>query len=320
MFAIAVIVVVSLIGVFLCSLSEAALYSVSRSRIATLKRLQSPLGLRLAKLRERVDEPIAAILIVNTMVMTLGAIWSGALVETYYGNLGIGIFSGAFTVLILFVSEIVPKSLGVRYANSLAPALAWPLQILIWTLAPFVKISSLVTRFIGGSSRLSHPTEQDIISMTMLSEASGKILKQEGKWIRNILRLNDIKTRDIMTPYENIKRIPDVLPLSEVKADWSHWRYSRVLIANDDNPDEILGLVLRRSVFAAKLRRAPDTTMKQLMIPVHFVSSNLPSHDLIEFFVKNKTQIAVVKSDEGKLVGVVTMEDVLEDMIGAEID
>ncbi len=156
--------------------------------------------------------------------------------------------------------------------------------------------------------------------MTLLSEAGGKILKQEAGWIRNILRLNELKTKDIMTPYDKIKRIWASLPLSEVKADWDHWRYSRVLVAPEDEPDNILGLVLRRKVFAALVKRNPKTTMADLLLPIHFVSDEKPAHELVSYFVREKTQIAAVKNAAGKLVGVVTMEDVLEDMIGAEID
>jgi len=320
MFAVAIIVLVSIIGVFLCSLSEAALYSVSHGRIETLRRQGDGGGSRLAILRERVEEPIAAILLVNTFVMTLGAILSGALVEKLYGDIWMGVYSAGFTTIILFIAEIVPKTLGVRFADRVAPKLAWPLQVLVWALWPLARASVLLTRLFGKQSKAEHMTEQDLISLTVLSEAGGKILNQEAKWIRNILRLNDIKTGDIMTPYDQIKRVPANLALSSVEADWSHWRFSRVLVAEEDSPDEILGLVLRRTVFAALLRRSPETTMRDLMRPIHFVRDDRPAHDLIGFFVRNKTQIAAVQDKDGKLIGVVTMEDVLEDMIGAEIE
>ncbi|MFH1723071.1 MAG: CNNM domain-containing protein [Elusimicrobiota bacterium] len=320
MFAIIVIILVSLLGVLLCSLSEAALYAISRSRIETLRRLRHAGGERLARLRDHVEDPIAAILIVNTAVMTLGAIWSGALVERHYGDFWMGVYSAGFTVAVLFISEIVPKSLGVRFADSVAPAVAWPLQILVWLMWPLVKAASVLTHLFGKTIRISHPTEEDLISMTLLSEAGGKILPQELRWVRNILRLNDIKTRDIMTPYARIKRLPASLPLSKTSADAEHWRYSRVLLAKDDEPDTILGYVPRRSVFAALARRSPETTLRSLMRPVHVVRDDRPSHELVDFFVRHKDQIAVVQNAAGKLVGVVTLEDVLEDMIGAEID
>ncbi len=320
MAAILVIVGVCMLGMFFCSLAEAALYSVSRGRIETLRRQESSAGIRLAMLRESVEEPISAILIVNTLAMTLGAIWSGALVEKLYGDPWMAVFSAVFTVLILFISEIVPKSLGVHYADWAAPKLAWPVQFLIWALWPFVKIAVLFTRLVGKSPRTPHPTEQDIISMALLSESGGKILAQEAKWIRNILRLNDIKTRDIMTPRKKIAQLPASMPLEVVDASAGCWRYSRVLLADDKNSDLILGLVLRRTVLAMLMKKDLRTELKELMRPIHFVSDERPSNELVGFFVKNRTQIAAVKNAAGALVGVVTMEDVLEDMIGAEIE
>jgi CBS domain containing-hemolysin-like protein len=197
MFAIAVITAVSLVGSFICSLMEAALYSIPRSRIETLQRAGHRGATRLANLRARIDEPIAAILTLNTAVNTLGAAWAGAMVGKYYGNEMLGIFSGMFTAAVLFFSEIIPKSLGVTYANTLAPRLAGFLQVLIWLLWPFVKISVVLTRLWGKQSRLTYPTEEDIISLAQLSQSGGVIMPHEARWVANALRLNDVRVRDI---------------------------------------------------------------------------------------------------------------------------
>ena len=133
MTTILIIASLTLIASFLCSLFEAALYSLTPARIAVMKRKGSPGAIRLAKLRDTIEEPITAILTVNTIAHTIGSAWCGALVGEKYGSGAVGIFAGVFTFLVLSVTEIIPKSLGVRYANQVGPNIALPLQVMIWS-------------------------------------------------------------------------------------------------------------------------------------------------------------------------------------------
>ena len=154
---------VSILVSFCCSILEAGLFSITRSRIETLRRQGDPRGETLAKLRQHIDESIAAILIVNTIAHTIGAAWAGALVRELYDSFALGVFSAVFTFAILFFSEIIPKSLGVRYAAFLAPLFALPLQIMTWSLWPMVKICVLATRLWGKGHGASDSSEEDII-------------------------------------------------------------------------------------------------------------------------------------------------------------
>ncbi|MFH1723072.1 MAG: CNNM domain-containing protein [Elusimicrobiota bacterium] len=317
---VAIIVGVSLGGSFFCSLMEAALYSVPLSRIETLRRLRRPGGERLAVLRQNVNQPIAAILAMNTVFNAMGGVLAGALVQLRYGDHWLMPFSLVFTAAILVFSEITPKSLGVRFADRVAPRIARPLQFLVWALWPYVWVAEGLTRLFGESARISAPTEEDIVSAVLLSLAGGKILPQEARWLRNALRLNDIKTRDIMTPYSKIRRVPEKMPLSMTKVEAAHWRFKRILVCKSDSPDTIVGVVYRHTVFRAIMDRKPDATMADLMRPVRFVRDDLPITDLLNLFLRYKTQIAAVEDGRARLVGVVTLEDVLEDMIGAEIE
>jgi CBS domain containing-hemolysin-like protein len=267
-----------------------------------------------------VNQPIAAILAMNTVFNAMGGVLAGALVELYYGDQWLVPFSLAFTAAVLLLSEITPKSLGVRFADRLAPRLARPLQLMVWALWPYVRVAEAVTGLFGESARISPPTEEDIVSTALLSMVGGKILPQEAHWLRNALRLNDVRTRDIMTPYSKIRRVPDRLPLSTTKVDAAHWRFKRMLVCKDEAPDTIVGVVYRHTVFRAMMEGRPETTMAQLMRPVPFVKDDMPANELLNLFLRQKTQIAVVQDAKGKLAGVVTLEDVLEDMIGAEIE
>ena len=319
MFAIAAIVGFSLAGSFICSLTEAALYSVSRMRIETRQRQGDRRAKLLAKLRAKIDEPIAAILTFNTSVNTLGAAWAGALVSEHYGNEVLGIFSGIFTAAVLFFSEIIPKSLGVSFANHLAFRLARPLQILIWILWPFVKISVLLTHLWGERSRLNYPTEDDIISMAQLSQRGGVILPQEATWIKNALKLNDLKVADIMTPNSVVFRVKDTMKLSETKIDADHWRFSRVPVCTSLDRNKIIGVVQRREVFAALLRGENDKIIQNLMRYPDFVSHRIAVHELLNRFIATRRHLFCVQNEKGEFVGVVTLEDVLESLIGDEI-
>jgi CBS domain containing-hemolysin-like protein len=313
------VVSVTLVGSFWCSLTEAALYTIPHARIETFKRFNVAGAERLAQLRDNIDEPIAAIIALNTAFNILGGIWAAQIFDHEYGHGHVVLFSALFTFIMLFFAEVVPKTLGVRYADKLAVRLAWPLQIAVWALTPITKASVLVTRLFGKSARLAHPTEEDIISMALLSEAGGKILPHEAKWIRNILRLNDVFVRKIMTPNSKIRRVSEKLPLSMTKVDAAHWRHNHIPVCKDDAPDVILGVVNRRTVFAAVLRRPPSTTMAELMTPAHFVRDDMRVHDLIHFFIRHQTPLAMVQDEHGALVGLVTFEDALAAMIEARI-
>jgi len=317
---IVLIVAVSVAGSFLCSLSEAALYSIPLGRIETLRRHGSAGGQRLAALRQNVDRPIAAILALNTIFNAMGGVWAGALVEARYGHEALMPFSLAYVTAILILSEITPKSLGVRFANSLAPVIALPLQVAVWALHPYILVAEAVSGLFGKSGRFASPTEEDLVSAALLSLAGGTILPQEAKWLRNALRLNDITTGEIMTPSSKIRRIPEKLTLGMTKVDAAHWRFKRILVCMNAAPDAIIGVVYRQKVFRAKMEMPPETTMIDLMQPVRFIREDLPVNELLNVFLRNKTQIAVVLSKGGNLAGVVTLEDVLEDMIGDEIE
>ncbi|MFH2203485.1 MAG: CNNM domain-containing protein [Elusimicrobiota bacterium] len=317
---ITLIVLGSLAGSFLCSLTEAAFYSIPLGRIETLRRLGSPGGQTLAHLRQNIDQPIAAILALNTIFNAMGGVLAGALVEIQYGHYWLMPFSLGYTAAVLFCSEITPKSLGVRFADTLAPKLAMPLQIAVWCLWPYIRVAEAVSGFFGKSGRIASPTEEDLVSTALLSMEGGKILPQEAKWLRNALRLNDIKTRDIMTPYSKIRRLPEKMTLAMTKVEAAHWRYKRILICMSSAPDAIIGVVYRQTIFKALMELDHSTTMVELMRPVRFVRDDMPINELLELFLRHSTQIGVVLSSDGELVGVVTLEDVLEDMIGDEIE
>ena len=316
---IGLVALTSLTVSFVCSLMEAALYSVSRSRIETLSRGGDRRGAVLARLRARIDEPIAAILILNTVANTIGAVWMGALVAAHFGNHVLGVFSGVFTACLLFFSEISPKSLGFRFAGQLAPALARPLQLLVWLLWPLVRLCVLVTHLWGKEAHISHATAEDIVSLAQLVEREGGIQPHEVQWVANALRLDTVTARDLMTPNSVVARVPVSLALRDTQINADHWRFSRLPVCRADNPDDIVGVVHRRKVFEALARDEFDRKIFDLMESAEFVPESTLAHHLLGLFLKKRRHLFCVRDTSAAFIGVVTLEDVLECLIGREI-
>ena len=319
MFAILIISAISLIGSFLCSLMEAAIYSIPRSRIESLKRDGDPGGIRLAKLRDKIDEPIAAILTLNTAVNVLGASIAGSLVARYYGDTWLGVFSGLFTGGVLIFSEIIPKSLGVTYANSLAPRLSIIIEFLIKILWPFVRISVFITGLWGKDSHLNYPTEDDLRSLAALTHEGGSILPEEAEIVSNALRLDDMKVKEIMTPKSVVLEMPDTTILGEIDLDSDYWRYSRIPVHTEGEPDNIIGVALRSDVAMALMKGEGDKTLRTVMIAPDIVSEQMLLNELLGRFIITRRHLFCVRNNKDEYTGIVTLEDIIESLIGEEI-
>lgn len=319
MFAIVIITAISLIGSFFCSLMEAAIYSISRSRIESLKREGDPGGIRLARLREKIDEPIAAILTLNTAVNVLGASIAGSLVARYYGDTWLGIFSGIFTGGVLIFSEIIPKSLGVTYANSLAPRLSVIIEFLIKILWPFVKMSVFITKLWGKNSHLNFPTEDDLKSLTELTHKGGSILPEEAEIVTNALRLDDMTVGEIMTPKSVVLEMPVTTILAGIDLDSEFWHYSRVPVHTDGDPDNVVGVALRSDVSKALLSGEGEKTLRNIMVAPDNVSDDMYLNELLKRFIITRRHLFCVRNEKDEYIGIVTLEDIIESLIGEEI-
>lgn len=319
MYVIIIITAVSLIGSFLCSLMEAAIYSIPRSRIESLKSQGDPRAIRLSRLRDKIDEPIAAILTLNTAVNVLGASIAGSLVARHYGDAWLGLFSGAFTGGVLIFSEIIPKSLGVTYANTLALRLSGVIELLIKLFWPFVKISVFITKLWGKNSHLNFPTEDDLRSLAELSHQGGSILSEEAEIVNNALKLDDRKILEIMTPKSVVLEMPDNTAVGDINLNSDYWHYSRVPVYRAGDHDHIVGVVLRSDVSMALLSGDSDKTLRQLMIPPDFVSDNMYLNELLKRFIITRRHLFCVKNNKEEYMGIVTLEDIIESLIGEEI-
>jgi CBS domain containing-hemolysin-like protein len=311
------IVAVSLVGSFLCSLFEAALYSIPPTRIEAMRRAGKFGAKKLAALRARVDQPIAAILTFNTITHTMGATWAGALVGETYGNYWVTWFSVAFTIAILFLTEIIPKTIGVVHASTLGPLSAWPIQGMIWLVWPLAWVSVKVTEKLTKRAEAAGPSEEEILVMADLAHKSGKVLPEEHSWIQNALRLDRVTAHNLLTPRPVVEWLPTSLTVAEASA--RKLLHSRLPLVEGDDLAQTRGVVHRRDIYDRLVRGENDTKLSALMKPVAFVPETLAGNALLKHFLREQRHLTMVVDEHGDVVGLVTLEDVIEHLLGQEI-
>ncbi|MCB9695112.1 MAG: DUF21 domain-containing protein, partial [Alphaproteobacteria bacterium] len=252
----------------LCSLCEAVLYSVPIPYVESLKAEGSRTGIVLAALRERVDEPITAILTLNTVANTAGAAVAGGLAAKALGEENVVLFSAGLTLAILFLSEIIPKTVGVIYARSLAVVIAIPLRAVVFLFRPVIALVFLVTRLITRNRAEEGVSQEEIISLARLGTRKGTIDADEAAVIQNVLKLSATTARSAMTPRPVVFSVDADTPIKELWDEHELMVHSRIPVYDGD-VDSIVGMVFRRDVLAAE----PDTsqTVGDLLRPVAFV-------------------------------------------------
>lgn len=318
------LLVLTVLGVVIisawCSATEAALYAVSWTHIEKLRKAGSKSGERLYALRSDINRPIAAVLTLNTVANTAGAALAGALAAEVLGAHATAWFAALLTLLILAFGEIVPKTIGVTYSGSVAAFMARPLQWMILVLTPLIWFSGLLTRLVapGGKSEGFAATEEDIRAITSMSRRAGQIQAYEESAIRNILLLDSKYVSEIMTPRTVVHSLPADISVAEAYANPKFWHYSRVPVYGEDNED-IIGLVLRRRMAQAMAEDQGQVLLRDLMQTVRFVPESRTVDQLLLDFLNSRMHIMVVIDEYGGLAGVVSLEDVLEEMLGREI-
>jgi CBS domain containing-hemolysin-like protein len=318
MFELALSVIIVIVVSALCSLFEAVLYSVPTSHIEALVQARRPAGAVLQKLREKVDAPIAAILSLNTIANTAGAAIAGALAARVLDSVWVGLFSALFTLAILFFSEIMPKTVGVVYARPLSSWVAQPLQILVWLFRPFIWLMGLATRAVGGKGARESVSEAELLVMTQLGIKSGAIKEDQGLVIKNILSLEDRVAREVMTPRPVIFALPDNISVEEASKHERIFFHSRIPVYAEDQ-ENVVGVVHRQDIFQALAEDRPEAELKSLMQPVHFVFERTTLDQVLKKFLELRRHIFMVVGEFGDIIGLITLEDVLEEILGKEI-
>ena len=237
-----------------CSLTEAALYAVRRPYIRALDEAGSTAGRILSNFKQNMEQPIAAILIVNTAANTAGATIAGAQARVLFGESSLPWFSVVFTLSVLFFSEIVPKILGVVYSRPVSRLLAAPWAWIIKAIYPLIWIVEVLTKVLKPSEPVLAAPEEEVEQMAKISAEEGSILDYEAELVRNVLQLDQIRARQIMTPRPVVLKLPDNLTLREAFEKVEEWTYSRIPLYAADDPETWTGFVLSSDILAEVAR------------------------------------------------------------------
>jgi len=301
-----------------CSLFEAVLYSVPRRHLEAMAQAEKRSARIFQKMRRDVEKPIAAILTLNTIANTAGAAFAGAAAATVFGHERLSAFSAFFTLAILVLSEIVPKTTGVIYGRALIPLVAYPLQGLVWIMRPAIWLSSLLTAFISRGRKGDTITPEEIRIMAHLSLKAGEIRPYQERAIENILTLQRKTVKDVMTPRTVIFSLSEHLTLKEASDAATKWEHSRFPVYDRDQED-VVGWVLTKELFHALAQGKGEEKLTELMRPVHFVVETAPLSKMLREFLDLRQHLFVVLDEYGGLAGIITLEDILEEILGREI-
>ena len=318
MFGFLFAVVFTLATSFWCSLLEALILSTTTAEVEALKRSKPPRGALLEQFRHNMDQTISSILTLNTMAHTLGSVIVGALGADLFGHASLGIISGGMTLGILIFSEVIPKNLGVTHRPALQPHIIYPLLWMQRVLWPITWLCQQVVRIVIGRKAPTHHADREIILLAEKGAQEGTLSRSESSIITNALSLDDVRVAEIMTPRIVVTALPRNATVGEVFRDHPNIPFARIPVYGK-NLDDIVGLVRRRDLLKAKANDQDFDTVEKLMQDVQFVPETITVAQALQQFLKTSAQIAVVVDEFGATTGVVSMEDIMEHILGREI-
>ena len=301
----------------LCSTLEATLLSTPISFITGLEEQGIKGAERLKRLKQNPDRPISAILCLNTIANTVGASIVGSLVYEVYGDALVGIFSTIFTLMILFFSEIIPKTIGTSYWRSLALPASSIISGMIFVTYPLVWILEKFTKMISGRSEQVSVSREDISAMVSVATEEEVIETEEKKMIQNLLKLDEMTAHEIMTPSTVVEMAEGGMSIKEFyDSDLTH---SRIPVYDEDNDDYVIGYILRQTVLEEMAEDKFSTKLKDIIRPILSFPEEEPVGNIWEKMLEKKEHISIIIDEYGTFRGIVTMEDVIETMLGQEI-
>lgn len=303
----------------MCSIFEAVLLSLSASQVELMTETHPRQALRMRAFKENIEQPITAILTLNTLAHTIGASVAGAAAVALFGQQGLIWFSLIFTVTVLLCTEILPKTIGVSFAKQLAPHIVLPLQWMIVVLKPLIVLTQFMTRLVPNSHKPHHITAEELKIIASLSRKSGVIEAEQETVIANILQLGQKTVRQVMTPRTVTFSASQALTIKEAARMEGKWRMHSRIPVYDGEPDNVTGIVLSQDVLMAAAIGQDDLKLQQIMRPVHFVPESAPLDRIFIDFFERYQHLFVVVDEYGSVTGVISMEDILEEIIGREI-
>ena len=318
---------IAIITSFLCSLWEAVLLSITPSYARIKLQEGRSIGRHLQAFKEDIDRPLAAILTLNTIAHTVGAVGVGAQSIAIWSDSS-PLITGflvpvLMTIAILVLSEIIPKTIGAVHWEEFAPFTVTSLRIVLFLLWPVVKLSAGLTRFLKKDERRSVLSRSDFLALAEIGEKEGVIEQKESEIIKTLLGFSEVQVGDVMTPRNHVHSVPASMTVSEFINSDQHYRFSRIPIYTMQDAmqreGDITGYVLKDEVLAAGLHEELDRTLESLSRQLITVSQDYPIPRLFNRFLENKEHLSLVVDSENNMLGIVTMEDVIETLLGMDI-
>ncbi len=272
----------------------------------------------LIKLKQNIDRPLSAILTLNTVAHTVGAAGVGAQAVKLFGEAYFGLVSAILTILILVVTEIFPKTIGARYWRELAVSSGAVIRIMIFVTYPLVILASFITKMFSSKSGEHTTSREEISALANIGAEEGIFGEKENKIIQNLIRLKTIKTSEVMTPRVVVSVADENMELDDFLKNKEYLKFSRIPIYAE-NDEHITGYVFRQTVFEKLAEDNVGLKLKDLKRDIVFIPDSKPLFGVWELLLEKKEHIAVVVDEYGGMDGIVTMEDIIETLLGFEI-
>lgn len=306
------------IGVsFLCSILEAVLLSISPIYVQQMTQKRPIMGGIMTQVRNNLDQSISSILILNTFAHTVGAVGVGSQAIKIFGEKWETLIAIILTLIILYVSEIIPKTLGAKYWTKLAPIASILISWLVKIVFPLVWISTRITNLFGENNG-HEVTREHLITLAYLGHKGGAINSNESQYLENVLQLRDVITEQICTPRTVVHMLANNVTVQEALNDPNTKSFSRIPVYKD-NTDTVLGKVILKDLYEAQLSGKGEVKIVEYLHDLLRVSEKLPVAKLLDEFIKRQKHMFLVEDEFGQTTGIVTLEDALETLLGREI-
>ncbi len=303
---------------FICSLWEAMILSTTVGEIEALKTSRPRRGVVLERLKTRLDETSSAILTLNTIANTLGSVVVGGLATKLYGNAAIGVVSAGMTIGILVFSEVIPKNLGVVHRRKLQLVAVYPLAFVTRLLGPVTYLCRIIVRLVVPPSGEESAAEDEIRLLAERGAREGDLTRSESNIIANALRLDEVRVSAIMTPRNVIGALRQASTITDVFNELPNLPFGRMPVYGR-NLDDIVGIVRRRDLLKAKAADADHDLVGKYIHEAHFVPETVTAAEALRLFLENHQRLLIVVDEFGSTAGVISMEDVMETLLGSEI-
>ncbi len=312
--------VITLLVSFLCSTLESVLMTTTLSYISLREDEGDKAAVLFKKYKLDTERPLAAILSLNTIANTVGSVGIGMQATLVFGNKWVGLTSAIVTLLILIFAEIIPKTIGTTYWKSLMTFTAYTTRALIVIMFPFVLLVHYLTRMFHKEDSVGDNTvsREEVSAMANVGEEEGVIEKDENKIIQNIIRLDDIKAFEVMTPRVVAAIASEKMTLREYYDSDAYDHFSRIPVYAD-SPEFITGYVLRDDALEDLAEDHFDTKLGDIKRSLPYFNEDTSISDIFDAMLKQKSQIALVIDEYGCFQGIITLEDIIETIFGFEI-